>query len=79
MISDNWMDYGQYPYDGPILIVPTEISITTGLNEAAPQIDNGQLTIDNASDSWFTIDGQKLSGKPAKKGVYIHNGKAVIK
>ncbi len=31
------------------------------------------------SDEWFTIDGQKLSGKPAKKGVYIHNGKTVIR
>ena len=30
------------------------------------------------SDEWFTIDGQKLSGKPTKKGVYIHNGRAVV-
>ena len=41
-------------------------------------MDNGQWTMDNYSDEWYTIDGQKLSGKPAKKGVYIRNGKAVV-
>ncbi|MBR4363560.1 MAG: hypothetical protein IKP33_01320, partial [Prevotella sp.] len=30
------------------------------------------------SDDWYTIDGRKLSGKPAKKGVYIHNGKKAV-
>ena len=30
------------------------------------------------SEEWFTIDGQKLSGQPTKKGVYIHNGRAVV-
>ena len=55
--------------------VQQEIGITTGgvvrLN------DNGQMINDKA---WFTIDGRKLSGKPAKKGVYIHNGqKRIVK
>lgn len=26
-------------------------------------------------DTWYTIDGRKLSGKPTKKGIYIQNGK----
>jgi surface protein len=30
------------------------------------------------SEEWFTIDGQKLSGKPTKKGVYIQNGKKTV-
>ena len=29
-------------------------------------------------DVWYTIDGRKLCGKPAVKGIYILNGKAVI-
>jgi len=29
--------------------------------------DNGQRT----NDSWYTIDGKKLSGEPTKKGIYI--------
>jgi surface protein len=45
--------------------------------------DLHQVTSDKAqvqSDEWYTIDGQKLSGKPTKRGVYIYNGKkAVVK
>jgi hypothetical protein len=41
-------------------------------------MDNGQWTMDNYSDEWYTIEGQKLSGKPTKKGVYIQNGKKTI-
>ena len=28
--------------------------------------------------SWYTLDGRRLSGKPATKGLYINNGKKVI-
>ncbi len=47
-------------------------TITTG-------IDNGQRSKGiGQKDGWFTIDGRKLSGKPAKKGIYINNGKKAI-
>ena len=43
------------------------------------RIENGQReSVKGQSEEWFTIDGQKLSGKPTKKGVYIHNGRAVV-
>lgn len=45
--------------------------ITTGINS----VDNGQLTMDN---SWYTLDGRKLSEKPTQKGIYIFNGKKVM-
>ncbi len=36
------------------------------------------LTVDDSSnDSWYTIDGLKLNGKPQRKGLYINNGKKV--
>ncbi len=41
-------------------------------------MDNGQWTMDNCTDEWYTIEGQKLNGKPTKKGVYIYNGKRVV-
>ena len=44
---------------------------TTGIYS----IDNGQLTIDN---SWYSLDGRKLQGEPAKKGIYVRNGYTVI-
>ena len=30
------------------------------------------------SDSWFTLDGRKLSGQPTAKGIYINHGHKVI-
>jgi hypothetical protein len=38
-------------------------------------IDNGELTMDN---SWYTIDGKKLNGKPTQKGLFINNGRKVV-
>jgi hypothetical protein len=29
-------------------------------------------------DSWYTLDGRRLSGKPTAKGLYIHKGKVHI-
>lgn len=29
--------------------------------------------------AWFSIDGRRLNGEPARKGVYIHNGKKIVK
>ena len=46
--------------------------ITTG-------VENGQRnSVKGQRDEWFTIDGQKLSEKPTKKGIYIQNGKKRI-
>ena len=32
----------------------------------------------SAADSWYTLNGVKLNGKPTQKGVFIHNGKKEI-
>ena len=46
--------------------------IATDLHQVTS--DKSQVT----SDEWYTIDGRKLNGKPAAKGVYIQNGKKSI-
>ena len=33
----------------------------------------------NGGENWYTIDGKKLNGEPTKKGIYIRNGKKVVK
>ena len=38
-------------------------------------VESGQLTV----DSYYSIDGRRLQGEPTKKGIYIKNGKKVIK
>ena len=38
------------------------------------------LTIDHYDkDSWFDLNGRKLAGEPTQKGVYIVNGKKILK
>lgn len=37
--------------------------------------ENGE----RADDDWYTIDGVKLSGEPRKKGIYIRDGRKVVK
>lgn len=32
----------------------------------------------NLNGIWYTIDGRRLQGLPAKKGIYINNGKKII-
>ena len=29
-------------------------------------------------DTWYTLDGMKLQGKPTKKGLYTINGKKFV-
>ncbi len=32
----------------------------------------------NASDAWFDMQGHRLSAKPTRSGIYIHNGRKVM-
>ena len=29
-------------------------------------------------NSWYTLDGRKLSGKPTTKGIYVNSGRKVV-
>ena len=33
---------------------------------------------DKDNGTWYTLDGRKLQGKPASKGMYINNGKKIV-
>ena len=50
----------------------------SGETTAIGEIDTktGKMTFD--SESWYTLDGVKLSGKPSTKGIYINNGKKIV-
>ena len=50
----------------------TQPSISTGIENVQRELVKGQ------KGGWFTINGQKIGGKPTKKGVYINNGKKTI-
>ena len=42
------------------------------------ELKNGKMEELDSFDSWYSLDGSKLSGKPTKKGLYINNGKKVV-
>ena len=48
-------------------------------SETPTSIDNGQLIIDNLDGDWYDLSGRKLNANPKKKGVYIVNGRKVVK
>lgn len=37
------------------------------------------LTTEPVSERWFTVDGRCIHTEPSAKGIYIHNGKKIIK
>lgn len=49
---------------------------TTGISEAVPLNDKGKMI--NDKETWYTLEGVKLNGKPTKKGIYILNGRKRI-
>jgi hypothetical protein len=59
---------------------PQYISISGDLGEGTTSIDNLNVN-DNLNDNeatWYDLNGRKLNGKPAQKGIYIKNGKKIV-
>lgn len=46
----------------------------TGIGE----IKDDKLKMKNGEDSWYSLDGRKLSGCPTQKGIFIYNGHKVV-
>jgi autotransporter-associated beta strand protein len=55
-------------------VAPATITVTIALPSAIRTIGT---SADDAA--WYTLEGQKLNGEPAGKGVYIHRGQVVVK
>lgn len=57
-----------------------EFVLNTGEDDAdgIGEIKNEKLKKENEGD-WFDLSGRKFAGKPTQKGVYIVNGKKIIK
>ncbi len=75
-------------------VIPTNrayLALPAGMTANAKQIsfviDDGETTgivnitgttANGESDTWHTIDGTRLNGKPTTKGIYIHNGRKEV-
>lgn len=47
---------------------------TTGIDEVA----DGQDKKGREADTWYSLDGRRLMGKPTQKGVYVHQGRKEV-
>lgn len=72
VVDDNGSIRTDYSYAKEIVIT-RDSNISTDIDDSLRDSVKGQR------DGWYTIDGRKLNGKPTKKGVYINNGKAVVR
>ena len=59
-------------------LIESTVTIEGGATTGIIAIDNDQLTNANEAGAWYTIDGRRLTSRPAKAGLYIHNGKKVV-
>ena len=57
---------------------PTTLPVYAIGNDGNETTQIGTITIEMDDDDWYSLDGRKLSGKPNKKGLYIHKGKIVL-
>lgn len=66
--------YLQKPAEVP---APAILTIDWGI---ASCIENSQISTPNFQrpDTWYTLEGIKLNGSPAKRGLYLKNGKKTI-
>ena len=55
----------------PALSIRFESDDTTG-------IDTVDANAANGAEGWYDLNGRRLQGKPATKGVFIQNGKKVV-
>lgn len=53
-------------------------SVSIGAGTTPDGIDATNVTMPSTSATWYTVDGLRLDGKPARPGVYIVNGQKVI-
>ena len=56
---------------------PTRLMIMWGEDNG---IDTSHLSPLSSQfpDTWYSIDGRRLSGKPTRKGLYLKNGQKIV-
>ena len=58
--------------------VYTGTSIGTSLDDTTTGISTVEAQTSATDGAWFTLDGKRLDGKPARKGIYVRNGKKLV-
>jgi len=54
-------------------------SLTMVFDDEATGIKTTDFTdYSDSEDAWYTLDGRRLQGKPAKSGIYVNNGRKIV-
>ena len=61
------------PANAPAFVMNFGYGETTGIMNVTP------APTQKGDDGIYTIDGRRIEGQPTQKGIYIQNGKKVIK
>ena len=56
----------------------TMTSLAIGSGSGTTDIQTFEPTSKPQTDSWYTLDGRRISGQPTQKGLYIVNGKKIV-
>lgn len=84
--SDSNGVLGFYQYDGATLDgskahleIPSSSPARSfiGIGDGTTAIELPALAEDEAAE-WYSLDGRRLSGRPAQKGIYVKNGQKVV-
>ena len=87
LTSSGTLSAGKFYLDNPNYLAITEGGSGGGSNAAPLRIVLEDATgIDvtlneeqiGTHDIWHSVDGRRLNGKPASKGIYINNGRKVV-
>ena len=70
--SENVVNGDQYTFTMPSCksLIVNALFETSGIRT--------MTTSDQPSDTWFTLDGRRLNGRPQQRGVYIHAGRKTV-
>ncbi len=61
---------GSAPLYARLMVVEEKQEVSTAISEMGNTSD--------IVDSWYTLDGRRLNGKPSKQGLYLQNGRKMV-
>ena len=70
--TDNWMPMQNTESFAVTMTVSGKSGGTTAIRKVVAD------TPAKADDAWYSLSGARLNGKPANKGVFIHQGRKVV-
>ncbi|MBR2151125.1 MAG: hypothetical protein IKH01_07025 [Prevotella sp.] len=60
---------------GICTVCGVEQTMGTGIEEMRNEGNSSLFTPHSSLSGWYDLQGRRLDGKPAQKGIYIYNGK----